>query len=792
MNLPLRLSVLALATSLLCGHSLGADAARPWTHPLTHKRKLNSPLVEVTPFVFKERLYLLENWQKQWEFPGVPEGSRFQEDEVRLRDVEQDRIVATPLHGHGLGMAFVWQGRVYIFAGNWGHEKKWQITEIEMTSSDDLVNWTKPVVVLRAEPQEKFFNVSVCRGRDTFVLLVESNDPKWPPFTFKYFTSADLTHWTPVPDAIYGRDKYVGGPALYFEGDWFYTLYLESLGRGQYETRITRSRDLLRWQDAPAGRPFVTFNTNNTTLPLRPPNLHEQNASDAEVVYWKGKTLVYFTGSDQQLAGDLQTAEFNGTPRELFEYFFKLEDGADSITPEHGGDWYPVLVKGKGETNATAATITDSAAVKPSPRQLKYQESQLGAFIHFGPATYLNSDFLGLPPASVFNPTQLDADQWVRAAKSFGAKHVILTTKHHNGFCLWPTTTTDYSVKSSPWQNGQGDVVREFVAACRRHGLSPGLYLSAGDKHFPCWSTPDPLGKRKLHGDRATYFHTYLQQVKELLTQYGDLCALWIDGAYDPFGWDVMDSATGRVIGSEHARAIYAYVHALQSDTVIFGGFLPDVRWSGSEEGWAAYPLFNAVAKGTGLANWISPEAEGWFIPEAVLHTRSTWFWSTNSDSTLKSVDGLVQVYYDSIGRGANLLVNMTPDPTGRIPEAEVKRLAEFGAEIQRRFSHPVAELVQPERWTAEHARELDLNGEHAVDHLVIEEDLHSGQRIRAYEIEAQTASGWKLVASGSTVGRKRIEKFAPVRTAKLRFRVTRADAIPQMCRLTAYSADEK
>ncbi|MBI3853557.1 MAG: hypothetical protein HY298_25210 [Verrucomicrobia bacterium] len=324
-------SALTLILCTVTWLAFGAETAKQivlasdghWTHPLTHKRKLNSPLVEVTPFVFKERLYLLENWQKQWEFPGSPDGSRFQEDEVRLRDVERDRIVSTPLRGHGLGMAFVWQGRVHVFAGNWGQEKKWQIAEIEMTSSDDLVNWTKPSVVLRAEPPEKFFNVSVCRGRDAFVLLVESNDPQWPPFTFKYFTSADLTQWTRVPDAIYGRDKYVGGPALYFEGDWYYTLYLESLGSGKYETRITRSHDLRRWQDAPAGQPFVTFNATNSVHPLRPAHIREKNASDAEVVYWKGQTLVYFTGGDQQLAGDLQVADYPGTPRELFEYFFK-------------------------------------------------------------------------------------------------------------------------------------------------------------------------------------------------------------------------------------------------------------------------------------------------------------------------------------------------------------------------------------------------------------------------------------------------------------------------------------
>src|SRR5690606_17239445 len=152
--------------------------------------KLQSPLVEVTPFVFKDKLYLLENWQKQWEHPGVPDGSMFQQDEIRIRDMASDTILTTPLRGHGLGMAMVWEDRVYVFAGNWGQgEKKWDIRTIEMTSSTDLKTWTSPVTVLTAEPQERFFNVSVCRGKDTFVLLVETNDPKWPPFTFKYFTS---------------------------------------------------------------------------------------------------------------------------------------------------------------------------------------------------------------------------------------------------------------------------------------------------------------------------------------------------------------------------------------------------------------------------------------------------------------------------------------------------------------------------------------------------------------------------------------------------------------------------
>ena len=314
----LLLPLLFAALSVCAGS--GAEA---WQAPWTNWCKLESPLVEVTPFVFQDKLYLMESWQKQWELPYEERETRFDEDEVRIRDLASDRIVSTPLIGHGLAMTFVWEGRAYVFAGNWGTEKKWQVRDIEMTSSSDLKEWTPPVVVLHSNDDEKYFNVSVCRSADRFVMLVESNDPRWPAFTFKYFTSDDLVHWEPVPDAYYGVDKYVGGPALYCFDGTYYTLYLQALGDNHYETRITRSRDLVHWEDAPEGRPFVTFRPGTSVHPLRPDAIREQNTSDAEICYFRDRTYVYYTGGDQQYCGDLQRAEFMGTPRELLEYFFK-------------------------------------------------------------------------------------------------------------------------------------------------------------------------------------------------------------------------------------------------------------------------------------------------------------------------------------------------------------------------------------------------------------------------------------------------------------------------------------
>jgi alpha-L-fucosidase len=232
------------------------------------------------------------------------------------------RLFRIPLVGHGLGMALVHEGRVYVFAGYWGTKEKWGIKRITMVHSADLANWSEPVDVLHAEEAEKFFNVSVCRGDERFIMLVETNDPTWPAFTFKYFESQDLTNWKPIDGALYGTDKYVGGPALYYEGGWYYTLYLEALGDRHWETRVTRSTDLIHWEDAPESRPFVTFNPENKVHPLRPPEIRERNASDAEICYWQGKTHVYYTGGDQQYAGDLQHAEFDGTPQELLEAFY--------------------------------------------------------------------------------------------------------------------------------------------------------------------------------------------------------------------------------------------------------------------------------------------------------------------------------------------------------------------------------------------------------------------------------------------------------------------------------------
>ncbi len=294
-----------------------------WKNPIIKQGRLGSPMVEATPFVFHGKLYLLENNQRFWDLKGTKPGDFYQEDEVRITEVKSEKKVSVAMKNHGFGTGLVWKDSLFVFAGNFGTDKPWrEITEITMTATADLINWTKPVTVLKAKENEFFFNTAVTRGKDKFVLLYETNDRRWKPFTFRYEESNDLRNWKEIPDAFYGKEKYVGGPALYYENGWYYTLYLEALKNG-YETRITRSLDLRDWHDAPEDRPFVTFDPKHKNLPLLKPEVVESNASDVELCYYKGKTIIYFTGSDQSTAGDLQTAEYAGTPAQLFAHFFK-------------------------------------------------------------------------------------------------------------------------------------------------------------------------------------------------------------------------------------------------------------------------------------------------------------------------------------------------------------------------------------------------------------------------------------------------------------------------------------
>lgn len=300
-----------------------------WENPLVKVSRKAGPMGEVTPFVFNNKLYRVENWPKYFDIPGASPQTRFMEDCLRIYDLEKDRIVSTFMTGYSFGYLFTWEDRFYVYAARHDPDAPWRYyTAIDMCYSDDLVNWSEPQQVIHAQPGEHLFNTAVCWDGNRFVLLYETDDPTWPAFTFKYCEGTDLANWTLVPEAIYGRDKYVGGPALYFENGYYYTLYLQDL-KGTWETRITRSRDLINWQDAPDDRPFLSRDPDYVWHDdIRNIDVPEVNASDAELCYYKGKTIVYFGGGDQQHWGDSQRAEFEGTPAQLLEHFYLEPEGA--------------------------------------------------------------------------------------------------------------------------------------------------------------------------------------------------------------------------------------------------------------------------------------------------------------------------------------------------------------------------------------------------------------------------------------------------------------------------------
>lgn len=300
-----------------------------WQNRLIKKGKVDSPVVEMTPFVFNERLYLLENWRRMWDYPiplnDYPKSltdKHLTEDIARIRDIKTDKLITNAMVGYGFVSAYVWDGRVFVIGGKFpGDLVKWSIKDLYITSSCDLKIWTQPEKIISASPNEHFFNTALCHNGDKFILLVETDDPAWPKFTFKFYESSDLQNFTLIENALYGVDKYVGGPAMYFTDGFYYVLYLQELSSG-WETRITRSRDLVDWEDAPEDRAVVKFDPDNDAHLLRGPGVKENNASDAEACQWEGKTLVYFTGGDQLIAGCMQWAEFDGPLSEFLAHYF--------------------------------------------------------------------------------------------------------------------------------------------------------------------------------------------------------------------------------------------------------------------------------------------------------------------------------------------------------------------------------------------------------------------------------------------------------------------------------------
>ncbi len=413
------------------------------------------------------------------------------------------------------------------------------------------------------------------------------------------------------------------------------------------------------------------------------------------------------------------------------------------------------------ETTGAAAEEEADAKVavlaKPTAAQYAYHEQERIMFVCLDPCTWQGREYdnhstdlkdMKLP--------KLDVDQWCEAAKSWGAKEILFVAKHTGGFCWWQTETSDYSVKNIAWKDGEGDLVDEVAAACKRHGLKLGMYIYPGDDQ---WGARIGSGGRTSDPAKQEAYNKVLQaQWTEVLSRHRDIIIeLWFDGScYVPLG-DVFKKYVGD-------RVVY-----LQ-------GPHANLRWVGTESGVAPYPGWNTLKKkdlDTGVSTAVhgDPDGDAWAPLECdtTLYDHN-WFWSEHNESKRKSLEHLVSLYYRSVGRGATFLLNSTPNTDGLIPEGDMVRYREFGAELQRRFSNPVGEnsgrgLV--------HTIRFDKPTK--INQIMIMEDYRQGHRIREFVVEGRTADGqWVEINRGTAVGRKRIVMFEPVEITKLTLRITR------------------
>jgi alpha-L-fucosidase len=403
--------------------------------------------------------------------------------------------------------------------------------------------------------------------------------------------------------------------------------------------------------------------------------------------------------------------------------------------------------------------------IEPAPYQTAWQDLEFGVILHFSTNTFLNREWGdGTAAPSVFNPAQFDPDQWMEAIRDAGATYVVLVAKHHDGFCLWPTAETTYSVKSSPWRGGSGDVVGEVARAAHKYGLRFGVYLSPWDRHDPRYK------------DLAAYDRYYNAELAELAQSYGDLVEFWLDGA----------GSEGHVYDF---KKIIETLRTYQPNTVVFAdtGLFEygDARWVGTESGTVNYENWNVIDR-HGYRRWRPVEAD---TPLRKEH----WFWHPNDEKSLKSVDELLEVYDHTVGRGAQLMLGVAPDERGLLPEVDAARLKEFGAALRGRaesnlaLQHGAIEAGTDAAldddiytfWSApqgSHHAVLEVPFDHPVrfDHAVTMEWLNDGQHVQKYAIEAwdDTRRRWETIVEGQAIGHKKIDAFPAVTASRVRLEI--------------------
>ncbi len=443
---------------------------------------------------------------------------------------------------------------------------------------------------------------------------------------------------------------------------------------------------------------------------------------------------------------------------------------------------------------AGAAAPPAPCGAVPSERQINWQRMEWYAFVHFGLNTYTNREWgYGNESPSLFNPTGFQASEIVATFKKAGMKGMIYTAKHHDGFCTWPTQSTTHNITQSPWKNGQGDVVQEFAQACQKEGLKFGVYISPWDRNCASYGT-------------SGYRSVYYKQIEELLTQYGPIFEIWFDGANGGDGY-YGGACEKRNIGS--ADDYYGYqdivkmVRSMQPDCIVWGAANHgDAVWGGSEKGHVPYPCWSVTKPNTPKERWMPLEGD-------TPINRAGWFWHPGQQDKTKSPKELMQVYMTSVGRGANLILNLAPDRQGKLCPEDVDALLQFGESLRQMLSHDMAlgakakasevrgndsrfaasKVVDgdiesywcPDDGSTTGHIELRLKKPACFDVVRIREQIRLGQRVKRFQIDAWVNGQWKTVdREGETIGNQVLRQLAePVVSNRLRVRITSARACP-------------
>ena len=464
----------------------------------------------------------------------------------------------------------------------------------------------------------------------------------------------------------------------------------------------------------------------------------------------------------------------------------------------------------------SVAQITPPSPVYPipEPRQLAWQELQYYGFVHFNMNTFSDREWgFGDEQPSQFAPTALDARQWARVAKEAGMKGLIITAKHHDGFVLWPSAYTAHSVKNSPWRDGKGDLIREFVDACREYGLKVGIYYSPWDRNHPDYGKPEYI--------------TYMRnQLTELLTNYGELFEVWFDGANGGSGWygganeeRIVDKLTYYDWPSMHAL-----VRELQPGAMLFSDAGPDVRWVGNEHGFAYPTTWSNLMRDSVYAGmpeysdkWAMGQENGthWVPAEADVSIRPGWYYHAYEDHKVKTLPELLEIYYQSIGQNSSLLINFPVDTRGLIPDSDVQAILELSAKVKEDFAVNLAIGAKVSAsssrgagyaenllldgnydnyWAAAAGQtsasvELDFGLPRFFNRILIQEYVNLGQRVSAFVVEKEVEGKWMPLAQGTTIGYTRILRVPDSEAQKIRINFLEGKGEPLIGELGVYAA---